>query len=89
MRCSSRTAAVIHGHAGLYGGSGRGAQRGEWREGAVWPGALAFFQGFGFDAADENMQMGILFVVRPYSEKSSPPIDGLLFEDVGNHPANF
>src|SRR5260370_42493981 len=61
-------------------GSGTGAQRGEWSEGRDLPVRSASLRTAGSTPPPLNMQIGILSPVRPYSEKSSPPIGGSSFK---------
>src|SRR5438876_259130 len=73
---SSSTAAVIAVTPTLIVGSGSGAQRGEWSDGSGLPVCPLSLRVSGLTPPTTNMKIGILCSVRPYSPKSSPPIEG-------------
>src|SRR5258708_4093090 len=73
---NSSPAAVIAVTPVLRVASGAGAQSGEWRDGSALPVRWLSFRTSGSTPPTRNMQMGIFCCVSPYSEKSSPPMDG-------------
>src|SRR5438105_3237492 len=74
---NSSTAAVMASMPVLIVGSGTGAHKEECNEGSAAPVRSHSLMASGLTPPTPNMKIGTFSAVRPYSEKSSPPIEGL------------